>query len=55
MFEQQYDEEMTAVIRRLEAKKRAETCGHPEWDNACSACGCRLYSDAETCDVCAPR
>lgn len=42
MFENQYNEEMEAEVRRLEAKKRAADAGHPEWDNACAICGCQL-------------
>lgn len=42
MFETQYNEEMEAEVRRLDAKQRAISAGHPEWDNACKLCGCRL-------------
>ena len=53
MFEMQYNEEMEAEVRRLEAKKRAAEAGHPEWDNACSLCGCRLEgTDADRCVGC---
>ncbi|WP_198013111.1 hypothetical protein [Citrifermentans bremense] len=53
MFENQYNEEMEAEVRRLEAKKRAADAGHPEWDNACARCGCELKGNAdEFCDKC---
>lgn len=52
MFEQQYDDEMAAEIRRLEAKQRAARAGHPEWDNACASCGCELRGDVERCASC---
>jgi hypothetical protein len=42
MFEDQYNDEMEAEVRRLEAKNRALAAGHPEWDNACAVCGCEL-------------
>jgi len=42
MFETQYNEEMEAEVKRLDAKQRAISAGHPEWDNACKQCGCRL-------------
>jgi len=42
MFENQYNEEMEAEVRRLEAKKRAADASHPEWDNACEICGCEI-------------
>lgn len=47
MFETQYNEEMEAEVRRLEAKKRATDAGHPEWDNACATCGCRIAGTEE--------
>ncbi|HZV83098.1 MAG TPA: hypothetical protein VFF53_13120 [Geobacteraceae bacterium] len=53
MFEQQYDDEMTAEIKRLEGNRRAGAVGHPEWDNACGECGCRLPVGPELCDRCA--
>jgi len=52
VFEQQYDEEMSAEIRRLEARARAVRAGHPEWENACTACGCRLEGGEERCTEC---
>lgn len=54
MFETQYNEEMEAEVRRLEAKKRASDAGHPEWDNACALCG-REIAGTETakCSACA--
>jgi len=52
VFEQQYDEQMTAEIRRLEGKQRAAAVGHPEWHNACAGCGCELPVEAESCPHC---
>ena len=53
MFESQYNAEMEAEVQRLEAKERARAAGHPEWDNACSACGCELESRANSkCENC---
>lgn len=52
MFENQYNEEMEAEVRRLEAKQRAIAAGHPEWDNACAGCGCRLEIGMERCEGC---
>jgi hypothetical protein len=53
VFEQQYDDEMTAEIQRLEAKQRAARAGHPEWDNACAGCGCQLAGTGQRCAACA--
>ena len=53
MFEVQYNEEMEAEVKRLEAKQRAAKAGHPEWGNACLTCGCELESTEMTrCDMC---
>ncbi|GAM09428.1 hypothetical protein OR1_01706 [Geobacter sp. OR-1] len=53
MFENQYNEEMEAEVRRMEAKRRAADAGHPEWVNACACCGCQLASpDSEKCRAC---
>jgi len=53
MFETQYNDEMEAEIRRLDAKQRAINACHPEWDNACLKCGCRLYDVRDvTCESC---
>lgn len=53
MFENQYNEEMEAEVRRLDAKQRAILAGHPEWLNACSDCGCELKTaDPIKCDKC---
>lgn len=53
MFENQYNEEMEAEVRRLEAKKRAADVGHAEWDNACSVCGARIAgTETERCSSC---
>ncbi len=53
MFEDQYNEEMEAEVKRLEAQNRAVAAGHPEWVNACSACGCEIKSvDVERCEHC---
>lgn len=48
MFEMQYNEEMEAEVRRLEAKKRAAEAGHPDWENACAACGCELSGTTDS-------
>jgi hypothetical protein len=53
MFEQQYDEQMTAEIRRLEGQQRAAAAGHPEWQNACPECGCQLEVQVDRCEHCA--
>ena len=34
----QYNEEMEQEVLRLEALKRANDAGHPEWLNACAVC-----------------
>ena len=53
MFESQYNDEMEAEVRRLEAKKRATDAGHPEWDNACAVCGCELkHTVSDKCSLC---
>jgi rRNA maturation endonuclease Nob1 len=53
VFEDQYNEEMEAEVRRLEAKRRAAEAGHPEWENACSVCGRKLaLADGEMCGEC---
>lgn len=54
MFESQYNDEMEAEVKRLEAQMRAINVGHPEWVNACATCGYELTStDANKCDRCA--
>lgn len=54
MFEMQYNEEMEAEVRKLEAKKRAAEAGHPEWDNACVICGDEVTgTEANRCARCA--
>ncbi len=53
MFEVPYTAEMEAEVKRLEAHRRAVAAGHPEWVNACAACGCELKGvDAERCKGC---
>lgn len=53
MFESQYNDEMEAEVKRLEAKKRAVSAGHSEWLNACEACGCELPDiDSVRCNSC---
>jgi rRNA maturation endonuclease Nob1 len=44
MFESQYNVEMEAEVRRIEARQRAISAGHPEWVNACAVCGSMLES-----------
>ena len=53
MFESQYNDEMEAEVKRLEAKTRASKAGHPEWGNACAVCGCELTgTDIIRCEQC---
>lgn len=53
MFDGQYNDEMEAEIRRLEAKNRATAAGHPEWVNACAVCACELTSvSVDRCSRC---
>lgn len=53
MFETHYNEEMEAEVKRLEAQQRAIGVGHPEWDNACKICGCRIAGCVEdSCEQC---
>lgn len=53
MFENQYNDEMEAEVKRLEARKRAADAGHPEWVNACVRCGCELTTpDYDRCHHC---
>jgi hypothetical protein len=55
MFEAQYNDEMESEVKRLEARQRAIAAGHPEWANACAACGVELKSaDVERCVRCGP-
>lgn len=55
MFEAQYNDEMEAEVKRLEAQQRAVTAGHPEWVNACAGCGCELKAvDIVRCERCKP-
>lgn len=55
MFETEYNDEMAAEVRRLEARQRAAAAGHPEWVNACAGCGCRLDApEPEHCPACSP-
>lgn len=54
MFESQYNDEMAAEVRRLEAKARAAAAGHPEWLNACVSCLSELAGvDTALCERCA--
>jgi hypothetical protein len=56
MFESQYNDEMEAEVKRLEAAQRAVNAGHPEWENACAKCGCQLQgTDKIACDNCLNR
>jgi hypothetical protein len=44
---------MEAEVKRLEAQMRANEAGHPEWVNACAACGCELTgTDNSRCKEC---
>ena len=53
MFEAQYNDEMEAEVLRLEARKRADDAGHPEWLNACRWCSCELFrTDSDRCKGC---
>jgi hypothetical protein len=53
MFENQYNDEMEAEVRRLDAKQRAILAGHPDWLNACATCSCELKTiDQVKCDMC---
>lgn len=53
MFESQYNDEMEAEVKRLEAKMRAINAGHPKWINACVTCGCELINlDSVKCSRC---
>jgi hypothetical protein len=53
MFEVQYNEEMEAEIRRMEAQQRATAAGHSEWANACVICACELSdTDTDRCHQC---
>ena len=53
MFEEQYNDEMEAEVRRLEAKNRAMAAGHPDWNNACAVCRCELTDvSVERCGDC---
>ena len=53
MFESQYNDEMAAMVLRLEAQQRAAAAGHPEWPNACAGCGCRLENPTQVrCPSC---
>ena len=56
MFEAQYNDEMAAEVKRLEAQQRAVAAGHPEWVNACVACRCELTeADVDKCERCNPQ
>jgi len=53
MFETQYNDEMEAEVKRLDAKQRAIAAGHPDWDNACQKCSCRLNGvQTDICNDC---
>lgn len=53
MFESQYNDEMEAEVKRLEAKQRAIIVGHPDWDNACVKCGSMIQGTTDAkCEQC---
>jgi len=53
MFETQYNEEMEAEARKLDAKQRSINAGHPEWDNACKVCNSRILNlKDDICEIC---
>ena len=53
MFEEQYNDEMEAEVRRLEAKNRAMAAGHPDRNNACAVCCCEFTDiSVERCGDC---
>ena len=53
MFEEQYNDEMEAEVRRLEAKNRAMAAGHPDRNNACAVCCCEFTDiGVERCGDC---
>lgn len=53
MFESQYNDEMEAEVKRLEAQMRAVNAGHPEWLNACAICGCEISGcEQSRCEAC---
>jgi hypothetical protein len=53
VFESQYNDEMEAEVKRLEAQMRAVNAGHPEWLNACAVCGCELTDcEQSRCETC---
>ena len=53
MFEDQYNDEMIAEVKRLDAKQRAILAGHPNWANACASCGCELNAiNPDQCEQC---
>lgn len=55
MFEVQYNDEMVAEVKRLEARQRAVAAGHLDWVNACAACECELERvDIDKCERCSP-
>ncbi|MDK9716824.1 MAG: hypothetical protein OEL57_02820 [Trichlorobacter sp.] len=56
MFECQYNDEMEAEVKRLEAQARAVAAGHPEWLNACAVCGAELeVVDTSQCEICSKK
>jgi hypothetical protein len=56
MFECQYNDEMEAEVKRLEAHARAVAAGHPQWLNACAVCGVKLDAvDVSCCGGCSKK
>jgi len=50
-FECQYNDEMEAEVKRLEAQARAVAAGHQEWLNACAVCGAELQTVDVSCSL----
>lgn len=51
MFESQYNDEMEAEVKRLEALARAAANRH-ERQGSCAVCGCELLTVDSSCQLC---